>query len=248
MPPDAAGRTAPDVADRTGLNRLFRWILHGTTRAQRASDLSRSLRFKRGMHRIGLALATLLGGSAMVVGLLNLQHDVEFQKKRLMALRCVDAKSHRWRVVSAGAFDPDKFLEEAEIKANPLKKRAVPSRTFQVTSHGETYEVIGPQGATKEQAIAKTEELIAQGRYSERPRLAELLGCNYARGIALEEFNMWQSATTDEIAASRTKQFSYFRAAVDSLASTAYLTSMTALISYFSIAAFAWVVRGFMRD
>jgi hypothetical protein len=60
------------------------------------------MRFKRGMHRIGLALAAVLGGSCIIFGALNLQSDVAFRKSRFEVLSCAAQKKPTFTIVSNG--------------------------------------------------------------------------------------------------------------------------------------------------
>jgi hypothetical protein len=64
------------------------------------------------------------------------------------------------------------------------------------------------------------------------------LGCGYS----------FSTACRSEIVASRATKFSYGAAIVSRLALTSLVSSVVALMGYFSIVVISWIVRGFMRS
>ena len=63
------------------------------------------------------------------------------------------------------------------------------------------------------------------------------LGCGYS----------FETASREELAASRNNGFNYAVTLASYLGVTALITALVGLLVYYSVAAFSWIVRGFMR-
>jgi hypothetical protein len=109
------------LADRRGnteasslFNGRFRRDVSGTTMV----DQSASLLVKRGLHRVGVALATLLGVSTFALGVIIAIDSVNSQYDYFLALRCADknlsAKS------SESEASPPHIANESELDTLPL--------------------------------------------------------------------------------------------------------------------------------
>src|SRR5262249_1526481 len=66
------------------------------------SELSPSMRVKRGFHRIGVALALVLGACTLAIGVIMSVTSADSQQRLFLALRCADQKLAQEDIVAFG--------------------------------------------------------------------------------------------------------------------------------------------------
>lgn len=137
------------------------------------TELPNSERVGRGFHRIGLALAIVLGASTLAIGTLASIEAANSQKERFQTLRCADE-------LTKGEKSPGQ---------------------------------------------SKWDDFLLQAR------------CHYF---------LW-SGTAEELVRSENSGFSFGATLSSYLGLTALVTGFVGLVAYYSVAAFSWIVRGFMR-
>jgi hypothetical protein len=167
------------------------------------TDLSASMRVKRGLHRFGIVLAIVLGTCTLAIEVPISLERVNYQSARFVALRCADEK----------------------LEAKAAATRASPPRI----SDAAEYELI------------ELGSLFIDPEGNVRQKVGSM--------VPIEELECGSSipASREEIEASRTSNFGYKRELVSAIAMAALMTLLVGLAAYFSIAAFSWIIRGFMR-
>jgi hypothetical protein len=114
------------------------------------TDLSPSMRAKRGFHRVGVSLGAALGASILAIGIYVSLERVNSQQGRFLALRCADEKlidAHQIRAVSGP-------WEEYRRHASPTPDGL---GRYKITTPEGTYDVIAEAGSTEMEIYTKVQ-------------------------------------------------------------------------------------------
>jgi hypothetical protein len=191
------------------------------------TDLATSVRAKRGIHRLGLALAILSAAPVLLFGLIDTVQSTTDEQRRFLALRCADER------IPSGLIPGDPVAAPKATSSDP--PQFDPSKPYaefdRLNTKGALILLPGPE-------MSHRDEIPIYYNTNSRQWCIELkeAGCDY-----------WLSATIEDIRGSRTG-FSYVGNLIKGFSSSALVAGMCAFVIYFLFATLSWVVRGFMRN
>jgi hypothetical protein len=215
-------------------------------------DLSLSMRVRRGFHRMGIFVATMIGLGASAIGIYWALDDIHLQQARYLALRCADKNLEKQpQIIPSGPWDKYKTPPKDELTISSSGEtwpgRAVTKmpnndlpdapwvKKWDVTlPDGTEYEVTAPADKLEKDILAAVQTFhTTYGRVD-----VAKLGCGDSFG---------DGVLFSEILESRSG-FSYSAALASHLGLSFLAAVLLAATSYLLFFALGWIVSGFMRD